>query len=78
MTKPEFSLGQVVATPGALRALQEAGHRLRFSPWTGTSPGIGATWTRTTGGQTTKPSCSGERLLSAYRTLLGVKLWVIT
>ena len=59
MTKPKFSLGQVVATPGALRALQEAGQSPSFF-WTGTSPGIGATWTRTTGGQTTKPSCMGS------------------
>ncbi len=72
-----FSFGQVVATPGALAALREAGDVaylfiLRH---------VTGDW-----GDLDEEDCQanedalrrGSRLLSAYRTSLGVKIWIIT
>ena len=46
-----FRLGQIVATPGALRALERAGTRLR-NFWNAMFAEIGATWTKKTGKKT--------------------------
>lgn len=75
--KPLFSLGQVVATPGALDALTRSGQSpLEFltrhvrGDW-----GIVCEEDAEANEQSLK---DGSRILSAYRTSLNEKLWVIT
>ena len=77
MSKPKFSLGQVVATPGALRAMEEAGQSASYflerhvrGDW-GTVDADDAR-------ANDEALVQGERLLSAYTTLRKTKLWVIT
>jgi hypothetical protein len=73
----KFSLGQVVATPAALRALEESGQRPDgfldrhlTGDWGIVSPDDQ---------RANKEALrSGARLLSAYETKSGVKIWVIT
>src|SRR5688500_2434047 len=77
IARPKFVLGQVVATPGALDALQEAGQ----SPSDFISRHVRGDW-----GQVCPDDAKlndealvdGSRILSAYKTLKGVKIWVIT
>ena len=77
MNKSKFSLGQIVATPGSLRALEESGQ----SPGYFLDRHIVADWGEV-GAEDKRLNdealVSGERLLSAYKTLRGVRLWVIT
>jgi hypothetical protein len=77
MTTPKFQLGQVVATPGAVAALQEAGQ----SPWEFLSKHLAGDW----GVVDSEDKASndeaiedGSRLLSAYLLRTGEKIWVIT
>jgi len=72
-----FRLGRTVATPGALEALKQAGqHPLQFlarharGDWGELEPGD-----RRENDLSLK---KGFRLLSAYKTSLGERLWVIT
>jgi hypothetical protein len=77
MTKPKFNLGQLVATPGALRALEEAGQ----SPGYFLDRHVAGDWGEVDAEDwraNEEALVHGERLLSAYKTLRGVKLWVIT
>jgi hypothetical protein len=74
---PLFSLGQCVATPGALAALEEAGQmptdfltRHQHGDWGDIHPGD-----RGANEQALK---DGARIFSVYRTSKGVKVWVIT
>jgi len=77
VAKLKFPLGQVVATPGALKAIKVAGQepaeflkRHQAGDW----------------GEVCEEDCQenelslkqGLRLLSVYYTAKGVKLWVIT
>ncbi len=72
-----FSLGQVVATPGALEALEEAGQepveflrRHQSGDWGDLGP---------EDKQENELSLrEGFRILSAYHTSRGVKIWIIT
>lgn len=77
MSKPLFSLGQLVATPGALEALQEAGQE----PAVFLSRHVAGDW----------GDCCAEdaalndqaiqeetRIFSVYHTLKDAKIWVIT
>ncbi len=72
-----FALGKLVATPGALAALTEAGQ----SPQVFIARHIGGDW-----GDcgiedqlaNDQALLHGERLLSVYRTAKNVKLWIIT
>ena len=77
MTALKFPLGQIAATPGALEALEASGQTADFF------------FARHAGGDYGEVNeedrrlnhealTHGDRLLSAYRTLKGVKLWVIT
>jgi hypothetical protein len=73
----KFTLGQILATPGALAALEESGQ----SPDIFLARHVRGDW----GGVSAEDKCandealvSGERILSAYRTLKGEKLWIIT
>jgi hypothetical protein len=77
MMKPKFNLGQVVATPGALRVLEEAGQ----SPGYFLNRHVAGDWGEVDAHDqqaNDEALVHGERLLSAYKTLRGVKLWVIT
>jgi hypothetical protein len=72
-----FSLGRLLATPGALRALEEAGQcptdflaRHVCGDWGCVSPGDQCLNDRAIG--------CGARILSAYDTRAGVRIWVIT
>lgn len=77
MNKPKFPLGQLVATPGALRALQEAGQ----SPGYFLERHVNGDWGEVNDEDkraNDQALVDGSRLLSAYRTLLGTKIWIIT
>jgi len=75
--KPKFSLGQLLSTPGALEALQESGQ----SPMEFLARHFRGDW-----GELCEEDkrlndqalVDGSRLLSAYKTRKGVKLWIIT
>ena len=77
MSQPRFKLGQVVATPGALEALEDAGQasgeflRKHVSgDWGDVEPDDRRENETSVEG--------GFRILSAYTTSKGVNLWVIT
>jgi len=75
--QPLFSLGQIVATPGALAALEKAGQQ----PQGFLSRHVCGQW-----GELSEEDCRenqfslerGFRLLSSYRTNAGDRLWIIT
>ena len=75
--KAKFPLGQLVATPGALRALEEAGQ----SPAYFLARHVQGDWGEVNDEDkraNDQALVDGSRLLSAYRTLKGVKIWIIT
>jgi len=75
--KPKFSLGQLVATPGALRALEAAGQ----SPGYFLDRHLAGDWGEVCDDDkrlNDEALVDGSRILSAYRTLKGVKIWIIT
>ena len=72
-----FNLGQIVATPAALGALEKSGqspeeflNRHRSGDWGNVSPDDQRA--------NEEAPETGARLLSAYQTKAGVKIWVIT
>ena len=75
--KPKFGLGQLLATPGALEALEESGQTPQF---------FLAQHSRGNWGEVCEEDkqlndqalIDGSRLLSAYRTIKGTRLWIIT
>ena len=76
-SRPKFNLGQVVATPGALEALQQAGQtpheflsRHAKGDWGNVCPEDAAL--------NDQALINGFRLLSSYTLKTGEKLWVIT
>jgi hypothetical protein len=75
--KPLFKLGQVVATPGALAAFEEAG----LTPWEFLSRHVQGDWgdlndvDREANDRSVE---DGSRILSAYHLKTGVKVWIIT
>jgi hypothetical protein len=75
--KPKFSLGQVVATPAALKALEDAGQ----SPAFFLDRHIQGDWGTVNAEDkqlNDQALVDGSRLLSAYKTLKGERLWIIT
>ena len=76
-TSPKFELGQVVATPGALDALEQSGQspseflkrhlQLEQGDLCAEDHELNEAALK-----------DGSRILSAYKTSKGVKLWVIT
>jgi hypothetical protein len=73
----KFSLGQVVATPGALEALAESGQTADFF----LDKHVRGDWGEVDDEDkraNDEALVNGERLLSAYRTLRNDRLWVIT
>jgi hypothetical protein len=77
MPTPKFQLGQVVATPGAIEALQESGQTPDFFLDQHASGNWGVVdeedWALND-----QALQDGSRLLSAYLTLRGKRLWIIT
>lgn len=74
---PKFKLGQVVATPGALRALEKA----KESAWKYLSRHIQGDWGEVDSedkAANDQALETGERLLSAYVTSLGERIWILT
>ena len=72
-----FELGQTFATPGALEALEDA----QQLPSEFLSRHINGDWGDVDKEDATENELSvkeGFRILSAYKTRKGVKLWVIT
>ena len=72
-----FQLGQIVATPGALAALEEAGQ----APGEFLARHVNREWGNLSDEDRKENDYSlehGFRLLSAYRTHAGDKLWIIT
>ena len=77
-TAAKFHPGKIVATPGALEALRASGQ----SPETFLAAHLEGYW----GGELDEEDrqlndealIDGSRLLSAYRTLRGERLWIIT
>jgi hypothetical protein len=75
--KPKFPLGQLLATPGALEAMKESGQSAAFF----LDKHAAGDW-----GQVNEDDkrandealVEGSRILSAYRTLKGERLWIIT
>jgi hypothetical protein len=75
--QPKFSLGQLVATPGALEALQQAGQS--FADFLARH--VRGDWGEVCADDkraNDQALVDGDRLLSAYRTLRNVRIWVIT
>jgi len=74
---PKFSLGRIVATPGALEAVQEANQ----NPFEFIQRHQSGDWGELCAEDIRENEFSvinGFRILSAYRTLHDVKVWVIT
>lgn len=75
--KPQFPLGQTVATPGALDALEASGQ----TPLEFLKRHVRGDW-----GEVDEEDSeandnaleSGDRVLSAYRTRRGDRIWIIT
>lgn len=75
--KPKFSLGQILATPGALEALQESGQNVQFF----LARHVQGDWGEVDDEDklaNDRSLVDGSRLLSAYRTLKNERLWIIT
>ena len=75
--KAKFQLGQVVATPGALAALQDAGQDASFF----IDQHVVGNWGTVDQGDwklNNEALLVGERLLSAYVTLKNVRIWIIS
>ena len=73
----KFSLGQIVATPGALEALEQSGQTADFF----LAKHASGDWGEVSNGDkklNDEALVSGERLLSAYRTLRNERIWVLT
>jgi len=73
----KFPLGRVVATPDALEALQEAGQSPAFFLDRHAVGDWGSVCDDDKQAND-EALVNGGRLLSAYKTLKGVRLWVIT
>ena len=74
---PKFSLGRIVATPGALEALEEANQ----NPFEFLERHQAGDWGELCEDDKSENEFSlknGFRILNAYRTLHDVKVWVIT
>ena len=77
MKTPKFALGSLVATPGALEALARAGQ----SPVEFLDRHAAGDWGEVSKGDARLNDAAvrdGERLLSAYKTNAGERIWIIT
>jgi hypothetical protein len=74
---PKFQLGQIVATPGALAAVEEAGE----DPITYLARHLAGDWGEVCEEDAKENDFSVEnsyRILSAYRLKDGTRIWVLT
>jgi len=74
---PKFSPGRLVATPAALQALAESGQTPDFF----LQKHLSGDWGDVDGEDrllNEQALRNGTRLLSAYTTLKGIRLWIIT
>ncbi len=76
--KPKFSLGQLVATPGAVEALHESDQSAMEFILRHVQGDWGDELCEEDRRLNDQALVDGSRLLSAYRTVKDVKLWVIT
>lgn len=77
MNLPKFSLGHLVSTPGALRALTEAGN----SPQEFLDRHVRGDWgdlSKEDRRENDSSLTSDLRILSAYQLRNGTKIWIIT
>jgi hypothetical protein len=75
--RPKFSLGRVVATPGALRSLEEANQ----NPFEFLAKHQAGDWGELCEEDKRENEFSvrnGFRILSAYRTRNNTRIWIIT
>ena len=75
--KPKFPLGHIVATPGALHAICQA----QQSPAFFLDRHVAGDWGNVCDEdkeRNERDLINGERLLSAYTTLLGAKIWIFS
>ncbi len=75
--RPKFSLGQIVATPGALEAIRDAGQ----SPADFLDRHVRGDWGDLCDDDRRLNNLAlidGSRLLSAYVTSKGERIWIIT
>ncbi len=75
--RPKFSIGQIVATPGALEAIRDAGQR----PEDFLARHVSGDWGDLCDDDRRLNNLAltdGSRLLSAYVTSKGERIWVIT
>lgn len=75
--KPKFPLGQVLATPGALEALQKSGQ----APGEFLARHVAGDWGDVCADDKAlndESLIDGSRILSAYRTSRNERLWIIT
>ena len=75
--RPKFPLGRVVATPGAIEAMDQAG-TAPLSLLTRHQSGDWGDVCDEDRGYNDADIQAGGRLLSAYRLSTGVKVWIIT
>ena len=76
-SKPRFPLGQIVATPAALEAIQQA----EQSPAEFLDRHVCGDWGDLSEDDREANEASlrdGSRILSAYHTACGAKIWIIT
>lgn len=76
--KPKFHPGQVLATPGALAALEESGQTPEFFLARHIHGDWGEELCEEDRRLNDQSLVDGSRLLSAYRTMKGEKLWIVT
>ena len=77
INKPKFQVGQLLATPGALEALEQAGQSVHEL----LARHIQADWgcvCQDDAFANDEALRDGSRILSAYRLKTGVKIWLIT
>ena len=75
--KAKFNLGQILATPGALEALEKSGQTPGFF----LDKHLRGDWGEVCDEDkllNDQALVDGSRLLSAYRTLKGTRVWIIT
>lgn len=76
-TQPRFNMGSLLATQGALKAMEESNQ----SPMDFIGRHVGGDWGDVCPDDkqlNDRALIDGSRLLSAYKTRNGVKIWIIT
>ena len=75
--KPKFQIGQLLATPEALRVMEESGQSAGFF----LDQHVQGSWGEIDAEDkrlNDQALVDGSRLLSAYKTLKGKRIWIIT